>query len=55
MQNGYQVIQVSAIGRRSIGVLWADRRNAELNAERLNNESTGERYEVCWFIGMPRK
>lgn len=54
MQNGWTVVQVSALGRRSDGTLSSDKRMAEARAARLNSQSTGEIYEVKWHIGMPR-
>jgi hypothetical protein len=54
MTNGYRIIQVSALGRRSTGALYAGKVSAQSKADDLNKQSTGERYEVEWFIGMPR-
>ncbi len=61
-RNGYQVVQCSALGRRPVrhligtivGGLYEKRADAEAEATALNGLSTGEVYEVDWYIGIPR-
>jgi len=55
MTNGYRTIQVSALGRRWTGSMFSSRAAAQSSADRLNAQSTGESYEVEWFIGEPRR
>jgi hypothetical protein len=55
-KNGWIVTQISALGRRPTGSFYHrdNKAGAERACERLNNASTGERYEVEWHIGVPR-
>lgn len=53
-QTGYAVVQVSALGRRKIEVN-TDRARSQWRADSLNALSTGERYDVEWYVGEPRQ
>ncbi len=52
--SGYRVIQVSALGRRAVSV-FSGRASAEASSASLNDRSTGEYYEVEYYIGLPRE
>jgi hypothetical protein len=63
VSSGYQVVQVSALGRHpvrkllgvTVGGLYNRPTAANQAAMDLNAKSTGERYEVEFYNGVPRE